>query len=336
MITEALFQYKKVKIDKALINEMKKLNAHEDITLLIDNILTEYLSNQHNELQKTKELNNESLSDEELVKVLKLLDKGLYCSNRIKFGINESMVGRYEYDYELLDYKINTINKSFDLTVSRKGDVYKRYLTDIIDIKTNGKRIWIYTKKETIHLTCNINKSKFDNLDDDFRTGHSEHLEDIWVYEQYKNTEPLKYNVEKYLYDIKNYGLEIKIEEYVDKSGVKVVFMSTLSEDCSGGDIYTFTSASKPFEGNFNFTLYENSLFIWDMHSVRDSVGIGTHAMKMMIEIAKENGKKFIRGDLSPSDLQDPTHKSRLIHFYKKNGFEIYLDELRVVLSLTE
>ncbi|WP_064199033.1 GNAT family N-acetyltransferase [Brevibacillus brevis] len=67
----------------------------------------------------------------------------------------------------------------------------------------------------------------------------------------------------------------------------------------------------------------DGSLFILDI-SVRNkdaNNGYGTILMEQLKANAKQHNKRQITGDLTPDDLSD--HGDRLIHFYKKHGFEV-------------
>ena len=59
--------------------------------------------------------------------------------------------------------------------------------------------------------------------------------------------------------------------------------------------------------------------------------GYGTLMMTELLKFAKENNYEKITGNISDVDnntVWDPHHRERLIHFYKKFGFEILPDEL--------
>lgn len=58
--------------------------------------------------------------------------------------------------------------------------------------------------------------------------------------------------------------------------------------------------------------------------------GYGTLMMSELIKFAKENGYTKIFGNFGIADAnssEDPTHRERQIHFYKKFGFEILPNE---------
>ncbi|NRS52072.1 N-acetyltransferase [Brevibacillus sp. HB2.2] len=67
----------------------------------------------------------------------------------------------------------------------------------------------------------------------------------------------------------------------------------------------------------------DGSLFILDIKvRIKDAnKGHGTILMEQLKANAKQHNKREITGDLTPDDLSD--HGDRLVHFYKKHGFEI-------------
>ena len=70
------------------------------------------------------------------------------------------------------------------------------------------------------------------------------------------------------------------------------------------------------------------NIFIGDiqMGEPKTSNGNGTIFMNYIIDLAKKNNVKYIHGKLGSADLQD--HKTRLLNFYRKFGFEIELNEV--------
>lgn len=74
---------------------------------------------------------------------------------------------------------------------------------------------------------------------------------------------------------------------------------------------------------------YSNSAFlkILDITGVTNE-GLGSIVLKKAIEIAKERKCTSIKGELGSGDLldNDKEHKPRLLHFYKKFGFQISLN----------
>ena len=67
----------------------------------------------------------------------------------------------------------------------------------------------------------------------------------------------------------------------------------------------------------------ENTLLIGDIihiHKKYHNKGYGTKMMEKLLEYTKENNIKTIYGNLSLNDID---HKDRLLHFYKKFGFNV-------------
>lgn len=67
----------------------------------------------------------------------------------------------------------------------------------------------------------------------------------------------------------------------------------------------------------------DESLFILDI-KVRNkdaNKGYGSLLMELLKTNAVQHNKKQITGDLTPEDLSD--HGDRLVHFYKRHGFEV-------------
>lgn len=67
----------------------------------------------------------------------------------------------------------------------------------------------------------------------------------------------------------------------------------------------------------------ENTLLIGDIihtHKKYHNKGYGTKMMEKLFEYTKENNIQTIYGNLSLNDID---HKDRLLHFYKKFGFNV-------------
>lgn len=67
----------------------------------------------------------------------------------------------------------------------------------------------------------------------------------------------------------------------------------------------------------------ENTLLIGDIihiYKKYHNKGYGTKMMEKLLEYTKENNIKTIYGNLSLNDID---HKDRLLHFYKKFGFDV-------------
>ena len=73
----------------------------------------------------------------------------------------------------------------------------------------------------------------------------------------------------------------------------------------------------------------DNTLLIGDIlhdHKKYHNKGYGTKMMEKLLEYAKTNNIQTIYGNLSLNDID---HKDRLLHFYKKFGFDVEIyDEL--------
>ena len=120
------------------------------------------------------------------------------------------------------------------------------------------------------------------------------------------------------------------------KKEVKVV--TRVSEYYYIIDLYV---GKKKYYRALNCLLYrnENKIHIGDI-IVQDSKpysyikyvgkGYGSLMMNELIKFAKENGYTYIDGDIVSTDdsnNNDPTHRQRAIHFYKKFGFKCLPDE---------
>lgn len=226
------------------------------------------------------------------------------------------------------------IDKSVKLVLKRNGDKFIYELNDIKEISSSGDKVWFVTKRENKRIYLIFDEEKFKNLPNDFRSPYLLTAEDISVYEQYKDVDQLRYHVEKHLFDLKNQNAEISTKDFIDKTGVKTTLINIISKGIYNdeGEILSFTSKGR--QGYFDYCIGENYLFIHDMAPNKNSVGLGSAAIEMMVEIANERGLKKIVGKLAYDDLKDPEHKSRLFHFYKKNGFEIYEDKMNIVKIL--
>lgn len=89
---DLLMSKKKVKIDKDIINDLQKFSGAEDVSVLIEDILNDYLQSFYND---ETTLNNNAAentnSPEKLENDLRWLDKMLFCSFEVRLGINEFM-----------------------------------------------------------------------------------------------------------------------------------------------------------------------------------------------------------------------------------------------------
>ncbi len=115
------------------------------------------------------------------------------------------------------------------------------------------------------------------------------------------------------------------VEEYYtfDKNGFPICFVNVKEGGYSGIIYFILDDYAR------NNILYykiniNDYIELIDILNDDDTInrGIGTEAIKLLCEIAKENGINKIKGFLS---FVDQDHHDRQVHFYKKNGF--FIDE---------
>lgn len=318
-----------LQVDSNLIKELLSLgyNISE-----IRNRINKSLSNM---ISDTFELEEEtdSVEEEKLISQFLYLDKILYCSigKTLRIGINESMVGN-EYSYELKDYEIDAINRSISLQIERKDDKYRLWLGNINDIKWNGKKVWVYMDKKNWRFYHNIEEENLERLPHDFRSQNIELEEDLQIYKQYENTNMPMYYAERFKYNLRNSNLKFSQFTTVDVDGNPLIFVTGFFEGSvlePTGDIYAFSENGD--EGRFHYKFNRNSVYIQDMLPERISKGVGSRALEFIETIAVEYDKDKITGKLSGVDFG---HKDRLLHFYKKNGYTVNLDNFTIVKPL--
>ncbi|MBX4261943.1 hypothetical protein [Clostridium estertheticum] len=251
----------------------------------------------------------------------KWLDKTLYCSigQPIKLGINEDMVGSYEYNYILKNYTINGIYNSITLELERKGDDYKISFTEIQDINWNETKVWLYLKDTNWKFyNYHVDEIKLSSLEENFKSKNIELQEDIQIYMQYKDVNNLIYHVEKQKYVYRYLEMDITQKEITDKLDNKMILLNILDKESSnkGGTIYAYSKSGQ--QGIFDYVLRKEELYIMDMLPQKHSQGVGSKVLEFMEETALRYNIKELAGMLSPSDFG---HKERLLYFYRKNGF---------------
>lgn len=143
----------------------------------------------------------------------------------------------------------------------------------------------------------------------------------------------------------KNYNLEdeIKQYEYFAKSLELFNFdKATKIVKNKSNDIYIVMDNNKPndlfiiFSGlrhpgicncpRILATVRESYIWIDDIFAEDEDCGNGTLLLEYLFEKAKNMGIRELRGELAATDA----HKfDKLEHFYKKNGFEVWLTEDR-------
>ena len=100
-----------------------------------------------------------------------------------------------------------------------------------------------------------------------------------------------------------------------------------------------FSPPKKEREGCCYIDKHKDHLYIVDfIPSSQKGAGYGSLLMQQIIQYAIDQPNiNFISGGLSWVDLDDkndPEHRSRLIHFYQKHGFDVNISEERIRLNI--
>jgi hypothetical protein len=313
-----------------LVEEGEKENTEAE--MLLNKIL--YERYEIIEDIKIKRKNKEK-KDKDLIIYYKLLNRYLYASlNRnIKIGKTNDSIGRCEKKYILKDYFLSKVTSSLSLKLERNEEYIPISFKNIEDITMSDTgdtiKIFIYMPNENWRFYLEYDLEKFKNTNGDFDSNKLELMPKVLPYEKYKNTDNLKYYLEKTKYNLGSYVGEKLIST---KEGRKLYFINCLSGNknlnFSLDGCICFISA----RGNEGILYYdiksnlvngqkEHYIEIIDVQIKEIDQGIGRKALEYLDEIAVENHVKYIIGDLATTDLED--HKNRLIHFYKESKYEI-------------
>lgn len=76
--------------------------------------------------------------------------------------------------------------------------------------------------------------------------------------------------------------------------------------------------------------IIDNNIILGDITCYKNNRGYGSVLLSKLIEYARENNYQSIEGWLSNVDKG---HKDRLIHFYRKFGFEITLVNKKIKMA---
>lgn len=141
-----------------------------------------------------------------------------------------------------------------------------------------------------------------------------------------KRLEGLRNNLYSYKQNNKENFIDDKIITLKNNTEIGIVnsnIMMYEDEKINFCRLYVFSYKTKI--GYLNYKIDSgknpNEIFIDDIKINIQNKGIGTQAIKYLEKIAIDNDIKIIRGELSPIDLND--YEEMLIHFYKKQGFNI-------------
>lgn len=117
-------------------------------------------------------------------------------------------------------------------------------------------------------------------------------------------------------------GLEVLIYKELNNADI------TLIDATNSKNVLTKILADyKPLNNTCSKKIY-----ICDIYTYRnENNGYGSLAMKHLINIAKKENVSKIEGDIS---FVDEEHIDRLEHFYKKNGFQVIINNKRTSGSL--
>ncbi|MBZ9633050.1 GNAT family N-acetyltransferase [Clostridium sp. FP1] len=311
--------YTNLKVDKEILKDLIKSGySLYEIEQSVRDKFIELIDDTELEHKERDADNKKNLDNE-----YKRLDKILYCSigQPIKLGINEDMVGSYEYNYILKDYRINGIYNSITLELERKGDDYKISFIEIQDIDWNGTKVWLKSKDTNwrFYHKVDVDNTKLSSLGENFKSKKIELQEDIQIYMQYKDVNNLLYHVEKQKYENRYFEMDITQKEITDKLDNKMILLNILDKESSNkrqGTIYAYSDSGR--QGIFHYELREEELYIFDMLPDKKSQGVGSKVLELMEETALRYNIKELSGMLSTVDFD---HKERLLYFYKKNGF---------------
>lgn len=324
----------KIKLDNYVYLKLMEEAKNDNYTAeaIVNKILYERYENIENE-RKNKEQN--SKKDKELTKYYKFLDKYLYSTLNciIEIGITNEQKGRDEKKYTLLDYSLSKVDKRLSLRLERNNEKTPISFNEIVDIKAQDTgdrlKVWIYMPKDTWRFYLTYSKDIVEKCKNNFNSGKLKIVPEIPYYSKFKNVDNLKYYLEKKKYDLQAHFESEKLVK--DKRGEDLYLINFLDKQNNfsyehTGDIYVVSEFGD--EGKLFYSIKhdifdsknEDYIEIVDILPERYNIGIGTEVLKYLEEIAIKYNVKHIVGELSPVDFD---HKDRLLHFYKKNGYEI-------------
>lgn len=273
------------------------------------------------------------LSPEEDLEHYIFLDKYLFCTleREIKIGLTLDEVGREDKRYILKDYELSYLDKYLRISLERKGDKYPISFPKIKEISFGGcddnLKTWICMERDMWRFYLYPDKDKLKLLAENFISNKL--IKQPKEYEKYRHSEPLKFNLEAHKDRMGSLCITEKL--ITTKSGNELYLLNTLDQraeyNCNlSGTIYFIDKS-----GNAGFLYYElrhtdyerNNSYIKIIDILPNKIndGVGTAALKLLEEYAKEKSINYITGWLSPRDLE--SHKERLLHFYTVNGFNI-------------
>lgn len=236
--------------------------------------------------------------------------------------------GTSEYDYKLVNYELNFINKYLKLKLQLLDKYF--FTPNFFNIKDlnfslseNEVKVWIYPKENDnrrFYLKGVIHNNEY------IGKNTKRYIREPKEYEKYKREDPLQYYCD--FYKDKNGERIIKEEKYQYKSTSNGYYSLMLEDEQN--DWLTVVLITK--QGIYDcvyMEIYDNKLIIADVIHRIHNEGIGTNAFAMIFDFARENNIEKIYGELSSVD---DDHKDRRNHFYEKLGFSISGNKITKVL----
>ena len=239
-----------------------------------------------------------------------------------------------EYIYQLKSYKLDFRNKSLRLELKLDDRTYCMIVDSISNIKINSMgnsfKVCIHylyidpfdCKKrirfETVR--CFISNVKEPNIIKRCNTKYYEREEK--EYEKYRFSNPLKYYVEKTIYEYTVYinGKILESGEYTLKSNNSSKYCLLLIEQDNNCDVFYIDEYGERVI--IYMQLKDNSkLEVIDVVPNPTNEGIGTNAFNLIFDYI--NRTKEINKMYGSMSHVDDDHADRRNHFYRKLGFTI-------------
>lgn len=239
-----------------------------------------------------------------------------------------------EYIYKLNSYKLDFRNKSLRLKLQLDDRVYSMVIDSISEIEIfsmgNSFKIYIHylyvnpfdDKKRVVSKNVKCFISNVKEPDEIKRCNTKYYEREEKEYEKYRYSDPLKYYVEKTIYDYTVYidGKILEKGEYTLKSNDSSKYWLLLIKQDNNCDVFYIDEHGEHMI--IYLELKDNSkLEVIDVVPNYTNEGIGTNAFNLIFDYI--NRTKEINKMYGSMSHVDDDHADRRNHFYRKLGFTI-------------
>lgn len=239
-----------------------------------------------------------------------------------------------EYIYQLKSYKLDFRNKSLRLELQLDDRAYSMVIDSICEIEIysmgNSFKIYIHylyvdpfdNKKRVVSETVRCFISNVKEPDDIKRCNTKYYEREEKEYEKYRFSDPLKYYVEKTIYEYTENinGKILGKGEYTLKSNTSSKYCLLRVEQDNNCDVFYIDEHGE--RAMIYMELKDNSkLEVIDVVPNPTNEGIGTNAFNLIFDYI--NRTKEINKIYGSMSHVDDDHSDRRNHFYRKLGFTI-------------